>query len=79
MSKNSGIVRSIAPSICYVSGTINVNMALVMLPCDLPWWSNVQKKLAQIEESSCLDVVIDVMQKLHELCKWVAPLKLHLC
>uniref|UniRef100_A0A182TS15 PARG helical domain-containing protein n=1 Tax=Anopheles melas TaxID=34690 RepID=A0A182TS15_9DIPT len=43
-------------------------MALVMLPCDLPWWSNVQKKLAQIEESSCLDVVIDVMQKLHELC-----------
>uniref|UniRef100_A0A182PBB0 poly(ADP-ribose) glycohydrolase n=1 Tax=Anopheles epiroticus TaxID=199890 RepID=A0A182PBB0_9DIPT len=43
-------------------------MALVMLPCDLPWWSNVQKKLAQIEESSSLDVVIDVMQKLHELC-----------
>ncbi|XP_053659526.1 uncharacterized protein LOC128708573 [Anopheles marshallii] len=43
-------------------------MALVMLPCDLPWWSNVQKKLAQIEESSSLEVVLDVMQKLHELC-----------
>uniref|UniRef100_A0A182QAB6 PARG catalytic Macro domain-containing protein n=1 Tax=Anopheles farauti TaxID=69004 RepID=A0A182QAB6_9DIPT len=43
-------------------------MALVMLPCDLPWWSNVQKKLAQIEESSSLDVVLEVMQKLHELC-----------
>ncbi|XP_035895243.1 uncharacterized protein LOC118504633 isoform X1 [Anopheles stephensi] len=43
-------------------------MALVMLPCDLPWWSNVQKKLSQIEESSTLDVVLDVMQKLHELC-----------
>ncbi|XP_055639878.1 uncharacterized protein LOC129777557 isoform X2 [Toxorhynchites rutilus septentrionalis] len=43
-------------------------MALVMLPCDLPWWSNVQKKLAQIEESSSLDIVVEVMQKLHELC-----------
>uniref|UniRef100_A0A182ING1 PARG catalytic Macro domain-containing protein n=1 Tax=Anopheles atroparvus TaxID=41427 RepID=A0A182ING1_ANOAO len=43
-------------------------MALVMLPCDLPWWSNVQKKLAQIEESDSLDVVLEVMQKLHELC-----------
>ncbi|XP_058115923.1 uncharacterized protein LOC131288508 [Anopheles ziemanni] len=43
-------------------------MALVMLPCDLPWWSNVQKKLTQIEESDSLDVVLEVMQKLHELC-----------
>ncbi|XP_021705098.1 uncharacterized protein LOC5569294 isoform X1 [Aedes aegypti] len=43
-------------------------MALVMLPCDLPWWSNVQKKLAQIEETPTLEVVLDVMQKLHELC-----------
>ncbi|XP_050083800.1 uncharacterized protein LOC126570243 [Anopheles aquasalis] len=44
-------------------------MALVMLPCDLPWWSNVQKKLTTIEESAgSLDVVLDVMQKLHELC-----------
>ncbi|XP_058056887.1 uncharacterized protein LOC131208251 [Anopheles bellator] len=43
-------------------------MALVMLPCDLPWWPNVQKKLAQIEESTSLDVVLEVMQKLHELC-----------
>ncbi|KFB51878.1 hypothetical protein ZHAS_00020035 [Anopheles sinensis] len=43
-------------------------MALVMLPCDLPWWSNVQKKLMQIEESDSLDVVLEVMQKLHELC-----------
>lgn len=43
-------------------------MALVMLPCDLPWWSNVQKKLTQIEETPSLEVVLDVMQKLHELC-----------
>ncbi|ETN60585.1 hypothetical protein AND_007785 [Anopheles darlingi] len=44
-------------------------MALVMLPCDLPWWSNVQKKLTAIEESAgSLDIVLDVMQKLHELC-----------
>ncbi|XP_058823675.1 uncharacterized protein LOC131684645 isoform X2 [Topomyia yanbarensis] len=43
-------------------------MALVMLPCDLPWWSNVQKKLIQIEEALSLDVIVEVMQKLHELC-----------
>ncbi|XP_055607530.1 uncharacterized protein LOC129755186 isoform X2 [Uranotaenia lowii] len=43
-------------------------MALVMLPCDLPWWSNVQKKLAQIEETPTLEVILEVMQKLHELC-----------
>uniref|UniRef100_A0A1Q3FIR3 poly(ADP-ribose) glycohydrolase n=1 Tax=Culex tarsalis TaxID=7177 RepID=A0A1Q3FIR3_CULTA len=43
-------------------------MALVMLPCDLPWWSNVQKKLTQIEETPTLDVLLEVMQKLHELC-----------
>ncbi|XP_062565861.1 uncharacterized protein LOC134228095 isoform X2 [Armigeres subalbatus] len=43
-------------------------MALVMLPCDLPWWSNVQKKLAQIEENPTLEVLLEVMQKLHELC-----------
>ncbi|XP_053680386.1 uncharacterized protein LOC128731302 [Anopheles nili] len=43
-------------------------MALVMLPCDLPWWSNVQKKLTQIEEATTLDGVLEVMQKLHELC-----------
>lgn len=44
-------------------------MALVMLPCDLPWWSNVQKKLAQIDETPTLEVLLEVMQKLHELCK----------
>ncbi|XP_055540611.1 uncharacterized protein LOC129727142 isoform X1 [Wyeomyia smithii] len=43
-------------------------MALVMLPCDLPWWSNVQKKLTQIEGSTSLEVILEVMQKLHELC-----------
>lgn len=43
-------------------------MALVMLPCDLPWWSNVQKKLAQIDETPTLEVLLEVMQKLHELC-----------
>lgn len=40
-----------------------------MLPCDLPWWSVVQKKLKSIQESDDFDVILEVMQKLHDLCK----------
>lgn len=44
-------------------------MALVMLPCDLPWWSVVQRKLSAIRESNDLDEIIEIMLKIHDLCK----------
>lgn len=46
-------------------------MALVMLPCELPWWSVVVRKISSIECTSELDKILEVMQKIHDLCKWV--------
>uniref|UniRef100_A0A336LHU1 poly(ADP-ribose) glycohydrolase n=1 Tax=Culicoides sonorensis TaxID=179676 RepID=A0A336LHU1_CULSO len=43
-------------------------MALVMLPCDLPWWSVVQKRLTAIEATTNLDILLDNMLKIHDLC-----------
>lgn len=44
-------------------------MALVMLPCDLPWWSTVHKKLNLLLDCSSLAAMIEHMQKIHDLCK----------
>lgn len=46
------------------------NMALVMLPCDLPWWSTVHKKLDLVQHSDTLDAMLEHMQKIHDLCKY---------
>ncbi|RZF38316.1 hypothetical protein LSTR_LSTR012103, partial [Laodelphax striatellus] len=46
-------------------------MALVMLPCDLPWWSTIEKHLNSISVSqteSDLDGLISAMQAIHALC-----------
>lgn len=45
-------------------------MALVMLPCDLPWWSNIHKKLTNLQECTEIDGMLDIMQKIHDLCKY---------
>jgi hypothetical protein len=44
-------------------------MALVMLPSELPWWSVVVRKITSIENSNELDKILEVMQKIHDLCK----------
>jgi hypothetical protein len=44
-------------------------MALVMLPCELPWWSVVVRKISTIENTNELDKILEVMQKIHDLCK----------
>jgi hypothetical protein len=46
-----------------------IKMALVMLPCDLPWWTTVTKRLTAIEESTNLEEILDNMLKIHDLCK----------
>lgn len=44
-------------------------MALVMLPCELPWWSVVVRKIASIETTNEVDKILETMQKIHDLCK----------
>lgn len=46
-------------------------MALVMLPCELPWWSVVVRKITSIENTNEVDKILENMQKIHDLCKWV--------
>ncbi|XP_046393465.1 uncharacterized protein LOC124161237 [Ischnura elegans] len=43
-------------------------MALVMLPCDLPWWGTVQRHLANLRHAKSTADVIEGMQRLHDLC-----------
>ncbi|XP_059621626.1 uncharacterized protein LOC132265129 [Phlebotomus argentipes] len=43
-------------------------MALVMLPCEMPWWSMVYRKLADIQKCSTVDCLIEHMQKIHDTC-----------
>lgn len=45
------------------------NMALVMLPCELPWWSVVVRKITTIENTTEIDKILENMQKIHDLCK----------
>ena len=48
-----------------------LGMALVMLPSELPWWTVVVRKLTAIEATNDLDKILEIMQKIHDLCKWV--------
>jgi len=45
-------------------------MALVMLPCDLPWWPQVQRFLRQLDvEDVSVDTLSRVLTNIHVLCK----------
>jgi hypothetical protein len=44
-------------------------MALVLLPCETPWWSVIQRKLTAIESTNDLDKILEIMQRIHDLCK----------
>lgn len=46
-------------------------MALVMLPCDLPWWPAVVKQLDKAAAAKKSEELIDAMQRLHDMCKYV--------
>ncbi|XP_064212913.1 uncharacterized protein LOC100142603 isoform X1 [Tribolium castaneum] len=43
-------------------------MALVMLPCDLPWWDSVKKHLKRIANTKNTLELIEGMQKIHDMC-----------
>ncbi|KAJ8687151.1 hypothetical protein QAD02_022945 [Eretmocerus hayati] len=43
-------------------------MALVMLPCDLPWWPAVTKQLDKAARAKSSSDLVDAMQKIHEMC-----------
>lgn len=46
-------------------------MALVMLPCDLPWWSQVQRHLNNLLNTKTTFELTEEMQKIYELCKYI--------
>ncbi|XP_026466717.1 uncharacterized protein LOC113370260 [Ctenocephalides felis] len=43
-------------------------MALVMLPCDLPWWPQLQRLLISLQSSSSTKDLVDGMRKIHDMC-----------
>ncbi|CAK9832118.1 Poly(ADP-ribose) glycohydrolase [Anthophora retusa] len=43
-------------------------MALVMLPCDLPWWPAVVKQLDRAAAARNSEDLLDAMQRLHDMC-----------
>ncbi|XP_021924536.1 uncharacterized protein LOC110832134 isoform X3 [Zootermopsis nevadensis] len=47
---------------------IKLKMALVILPCDLPWWPTVQCHLTQVSQARSSKDLIDGMQKIHNMC-----------
>nr|XP_033331433.1 uncharacterized protein LOC117223321 isoform X5 [Megalopta genalis] len=44
-------------------------MALVMLPCDLPWWPAVVKQLDRAAAARNSGNLVEAMQRLHDMCK----------
>ena len=44
-------------------------MALVMIPCDLPWWSKVNVQLDRAALAKTAAELIDAMTNLHNMCK----------
>ncbi|KAJ4435283.1 hypothetical protein ANN_17893 [Periplaneta americana] len=46
-------------------------MALVILPCDLPWWPTVQRHLTQLSLARNSKDLIEGMQKIHNMCNSV--------
>lgn len=45
------------------------SMALVMLPCDLPWWTSVQRHLKHLLLASSPAKLTASMLKIHDMCK----------
>lgn len=45
-----------------------LKMALVILPCDLPWWPTVQRHLTQLSLARNSKDLIEGMQKIHNMC-----------
>lgn len=43
-------------------------MALVMLPCDLPWWTSVQRHLKHLLLASAPNKLTSSMLKIHDMC-----------
>ncbi|KAK1126603.1 hypothetical protein K0M31_004232 [Melipona bicolor] len=43
-------------------------MALVMLPCDLPWWPAVVKQLDRAAAARNSEDLVEAMQRLHDMC-----------
>ncbi|XP_041974508.1 uncharacterized protein LOC121729888 isoform X2 [Aricia agestis] len=43
-------------------------MALVMLPCDLPWWTSVQRHLKHLLVASAPGKLTGSMLKIHDMC-----------
>lgn len=43
-------------------------MALVMLPCDLPWWPAVVKQLERAAAARNSEDLVEAMQRLHDMC-----------
>ncbi|XP_046412466.1 uncharacterized protein LOC124175895 isoform X3 [Neodiprion fabricii] len=43
-------------------------MALVMLPCDLPWWATVVKQLDLVADAKNSEQLLDAMHQLHDMC-----------
>ncbi|KAK9299292.1 hypothetical protein QLX08_007647 [Tetragonisca angustula] len=43
-------------------------MALVMLPCDLPWWPAVVKQLDRAAAARNSEDLAEAMQRLHDMC-----------
>lgn len=43
-------------------------MALVMLPCDLPWWPAVIKQLDKAATARNTEDLLDAMLRLHDMC-----------
>ncbi|XP_049887412.1 uncharacterized protein LOC126381892 isoform X2 [Pectinophora gossypiella] len=43
-------------------------MALVMLPCDLPWWTSVQRHLKHLLLASSASKLTASMLKIHDMC-----------
>ncbi|XP_017765368.1 PREDICTED: uncharacterized protein LOC108554567 isoform X3 [Eufriesea mexicana] len=47
-----------------------IKMALVMLPCDLPWWPAVVKQLDRAAAARNSEDLVEAMQRLHDMCKY---------
>ncbi|XP_043521098.1 uncharacterized protein LOC122534487 isoform X5 [Frieseomelitta varia] len=45
-----------------------IRMALVMLPCDLPWWPAVVKQLDRAAAARNSEDLAEAMQRLHDMC-----------
>ncbi|KAK5645685.1 hypothetical protein RI129_004149 [Pyrocoelia pectoralis] len=47
---------------------LEIVMALVMLPCELPWWGTVQRHLTKLLQAKTTPELTEGMRNIHELC-----------